>query len=319
MGYIDLIYQYLIVYLPDIILGYSAITTITFTAPLKVYTLSIPKPTQWFSSEQAMHGLAPKDSDFAAVFEPGPADAAALTLDEEQSRKAAIAHCNELFATLPAEERVEWALHNLPGRHVLSSSFGAQAAVSLHMVVNQQPDIPVIVVDTGYLFPETYQFIDELTERLKLNLKVYRGKTSPAWQETRYGERWNQGLEGIAAYNRENKIEPMERALRELNVSTWFAGLRRDQSISRADVPFLNWSRGERWKVHAIADWGDRDIYSYLKKHNLPYHPLWEQGYVSIGDVHTTKSLNDVDSAEETRFFGLTRECGLHDIDLSTV
>ena len=239
--------------------------------------------------------------------------------DEVESRRRALDHGNKIFASLPAEGRVEWALEHLPSRHVLTSSFGAQAAVSLHMVTRQAPGIPVILVDTGYLFPETYQFVDELTERLNLNLQTYRSKSSPAWQEARHGERWNQGVEGIAAYNRENKVEPMERALRELNVSTWFAGLRRNQSESRAEVPFLSWSRGDRWKVHAIADWTDRNIYDYLKKHDLPYHPLWEKGYVSIGDVHTTKSLAEAGSAEGTRFFGLTRECGLHDIDMSEV
>ena len=110
----------------------------------------------------------------------------------------------------------------------------------------------------------------------------------------------------------------MERALRELEVGTWFAGLRRDQSNTRANVPFLDWS-GDRWKVHAIADWSDRDVYLYLKKHGLPYHPLWEKGYVSIGDTHTTMSLNDVDHKDQTRFFGLQRECGLHEIDLSSL
>jgi phosphoadenosine phosphosulfate reductase len=266
-----------------------------------------------------MSGLAEK-LNLSTIGQPAGADAsAALTLDEEQSRLAAIKHCNELFATLSAEQRVEWALQNLPEQYAMSSSFGAQAAVSLHMVTSQRPDIPVIFVDTGYLFPETYKFVDELAERLNLNLQVYRSKNSPAWQEARYGERWNKGVEGIEAYNRENKVEPMERALRELNVSTWFAGLRRNQSESRAEVPFLSWSRGDRWKVHAIADWTDRNIFDYLKKHDLPYHPLWEKGYVSIGDVHTTKSLAEAGSAEGTRFFGLTRECGLHDIDMSEV
>ena len=74
---------------------------------------------------------------------------------------------------------------------------------------------------------------------------------------------------------------------------------------------------GERWKVHPIADWSDRDVYRYLKEHGLPYHPLWEQGYISVGDVHTTKPIHAVTHADETRFFGLKRECGLHDIDLS--
>jgi len=240
------------------------------------------------------------------------------TYDEKESRKRALEHCNALFIYKKAEERVEWALEHLPRRQVLTSSFGAQAAVSLHMVTHRAPDIPVIFIDTGYLFPETYQFVDELTDRLTLNLHVYRSKTSAAWQEAQHGKRWLQGVKGIDAYNRDNKIEPMGRALQELEVGTWFAGLRRDQAISRANAPFLSWS-GERWKVHAIADWTDRDIYLYLKQHDLPYHPLWGKGYVSIGDVHTTRPLHDVENADETRFFGLKRECGLHEIDLSSV
>ena len=216
---------------------------------------------------------------------------------------------------MTAEERIACALKSLPGEHVLTSSFGAQSAVMLHLVTQQRPDIPVIVIDTGYLFPETYQFIDEMTERLDLNLHVYGPKTTSAWQEARHGKRWEQGLRGIEAYNTENKVEPMQRALRELNVGTWFSGLRRDQSAGRAETAYVQPS-GDRFKVHPIADWTDRDVYEYLTRHDLPYHPLWDQGYISIGDVHTTKSLADVDSIEETRFFGLKRECGIHEIDL---
>lgn len=241
-----------------------------------------------------------------------------VAYDEKESRQAALAHCNRAFATMEAEERVAWALEHLPGQHVLSSSFGAQAAVSLHMVTRYQPSIPVIFIDTGYLFPETYKFVDQLTEHLDLNLNVYRSKISPAWQEARYNKRWNQGVGGLAAYNRDNKVEPMERALRKFRAGTWLAGLRREQARSRAAVPFVSWS-GDRWKVYPIADWKDRDIYRYLTQNDLPYHPLWEKGYVSIGDVHTTQSLKDVNHVEETRFFGLTRECGLHEIDPSTV
>lgn len=240
----------------------------------------------------------------------------ANTYDEAETRARAVDHCNHLFAGMTADERVAWALTHLPGQHLLTSSFGIQAAVLLHLVTRQAPGIPVLLIDTGYLFPETYRFIDELTERLRLNLTVYRSPVSPAWQEARHGKRWQQGLDGLDAYNRENKVEPMERALRELGIGTWFAGLRRSQSASRANVPFLK-AQGERWKVHPIADWSDRDVYRYLKTNDLPYHPLWEQGYVSVGDVHTTKPIHAVKTADETRFFGLKRECGLHDIDLS--
>jgi phosphoadenosine phosphosulfate reductase len=236
--------------------------------------------------------------------------------DEEASRSLAIEHCNRKFADLDAEARVRWALENLPGNHVLTSSFGAQAAVSLHLVSQVSPDIPVVLVDTGYLFPETYRFVDELTSRLKINLKVFRAPLSPAWQEARHGQRWSQGLQGLEAYNQENKVEPMRRALRELGVSTWFAGLRRNQAESRANIEYLEWAGG-RWKVHPIADWTDRDVHRYLTKHELPYHPLWEKGYVSIGDHHSTKPIHEVANAGETRFFGLKRECGIHEINLA--
>lgn len=221
---------------------------------------------------------------------------------------------NHSLAGLDVRDRVRCALEHLPGSHLLTSSFGAQAAVSLHLLTREAPDIPVILLDTGYLFAETYRFVDELSERLKLNLKVYRSRRSPAWQEAMAGQRWNQGVAGIDAYNHENKVEPLRRALTELQAGTWFTGLRRDQSSTRADTPFVQFTGGY-FKVSPIADWTDRDVYQYLKAHDLPYHPLWEKGYVSIGDTHTTVPLHEVDSAEDTRFFGLKRECGIHESD----
>lgn len=223
----------------------------------------------------------------------------------------ALAELNRWLARRSAEARVAWALENTAGTHALSSSFGAQAAVSLHMATRQQPGMPVILVDTGYLFPETYRFVDELTGRLGLNLKVYRPQLGGAWTEARLGRLWEQGVDGIDRYNRLHKVEPMQRALRELDVRTWIAGLRRQQASTRAGVDFLELRDG-RWKLHPIADWSDRDVWIYLQKHDLPYHPLWHEGYVSIGDVHTTRRLEPGMRIEDTRFFGLKRECGLH-------
>lgn len=223
----------------------------------------------------------------------------------------ALAELNQWLSTRTAEQRVEWALANTPGTHALSSSFGAQAAVSLHLVSQQQPDVPVIVVDTGYLFAETYRFIDTLTERLGLNLKVYRPQIGIAWMEARLGRVWEDGVDGITRYNRLRKVEPMQRALRELEVGTWFAGLRRSQAKTRAGIDFLE-RRDGRWKLHPLADWTDADVWAYLERHALPYHPLWHEGYVSIGDRHTSRKLEPGMREEDTRFFGLKRECGLH-------
>ncbi len=225
---------------------------------------------------------------------------------------ASVSPCLERFS---ASGRVQWALDFLPGQPIMTSSFGAQAAVMLHLITQHKPDIPVILIDTGYLFPETYAFVDELSARLSLKLQVFRSPLSPAWQEARFGRLWEQGVEGIERYNQFNKVEPMTQALEVLQAGTWFSGLRRGQSSSRREIGIIQ-SHGNVVKVHPLADWSDRDIHAYLKDHGLPYHPLWEQGYVSIGDVHTTRSLVDVDNQADTRFFGLKRECGLHEIDL---
>lgn len=223
----------------------------------------------------------------------------------------ALACLNEWLEAHSAAERVEWALATLPGRHVLSSSFGAQSAVSLHLVASRKPDIPVIFVDTGYLFRETYRFADELSTRLALNLHVARAEIGPAWMEARYGRLWEQGLEGLQRYDALRKVEPLNRALDELAARTWIAGLRRTQSSTRENTPILELRNG-RWKLHPLADWTDQAVWTYLKRHDLPYHPLWHEGYVSIGDVHTTARWQPGMRAEDTRYFGLKRECGIH-------
>ncbi len=230
----------------------------------------------------------------------------------ETESTAALAAVNERLARMSAEDRVAWAVAQFPGSLVVSTSFGAQAAVMLHLVTQAAPQIPVIFVDTGYLFPETYRFADELTRRLNLNLKVYRPALSPAWLEARHGKLWEQGAEGLAAYNQLAKVEPMQRALAELGARAWLAGLRRVQASSREQLPVLSAQDG-RAKILPIVEWTDRDVHKYLQAHGLPYHPLWEQGYVSIGDIHTTRPLTADLTPEQTRFFGLKRECGIHD------
>ncbi len=229
----------------------------------------------------------------------------------DSSTGTALEETNRFLSGLSAYARVAWAIENTPGLHVMTSSFGVQAAVMLHLVTQVHPGIPVVVVDTGYLFPETYQFMDALTSRLGLNLVVCRADLSPAWQEARYGKQWEQGIDGIKAYNHRNKVEPLDIKFDELGVATWFTGLRREQASSRAETPFIDVAAG-RIKVQPIADWTKQDVHRYLEQYELPYHPLFEQGYVSIGDTHSTMPLELGMTEEETRFGGLVRECGLH-------
>lgn len=235
-----------------------------------------------------------------------PAEPAGLLAGED------LAERSRALEAASAEERIAWAFGQFGESLGMTSSFGAQSAVLLHLATRVWPGIPVILVDTGYLFPETYRFIDDLTSRLRLNLKVYRHELSPAWQEARWGKLWEQGLEGIERYNDMNKVQPMDRALAELDLRAVMAGVRRQQSRTREQFSVLGFQKG-RVRLHPIVDWTDMDIGLYLTEHGLPYHPLWDEGYVSIGDWHTSRKLTDGMTAEETRFFGLKRECGLNE------
>jgi phosphoadenosine phosphosulfate reductase len=214
--------------------------------------------------------------------------------------------------TLSAHKRVAWAVDRFGEALVLTTSFGIQSAVMLHLLSETVPGIPVVFIDTGYHFPDTYRFAEHLRERLNLNLRVYSADRSAAYQEAIHGKLWEKGLAGLDEYNRINKIEPMDRAIREIGAKAWFSGLRRSQSSTRSKRPVAE-KQNRIWKIYPIIDWTDRDIYEYLQQNHLPYHPLWEQGYVSVGDWHSTERLVDGMSPEDTRFGGIKRECGLHD------
>ena len=209
-------------------------------------------------------------------------------------------------------KRIEFCLEVFGDHLVLSSSFGIQSAVMLHMATQIAPEMPIIFVDTGYHFTETYRFVEELKQRLQLNLHVYQPLMTAARQEALFGKRWEKGLHSLEAYNQMNKVEPMNRALRELNARAWLTGLRREQSHNRAMLNYIQ-LQGKTYKIHPILEWTNKEIHQYLTQHDLPYHPLWEKGYVSIGDWHSTKPLQPGMQENETRFDGLKRECGLHE------
>ncbi len=215
------------------------------------------------------------------------------------------------FESLSPEQRIQWAADKFGSRLVMSSSFGAQSAVLLHMATRAVPDIPVIFIDTGYLFPETYRFAEDLRARLNLNLHCFQPTMTAARQEALFGKQWMQGNEGLQRYGRMNKVEPMSRALRGFRARAWISGVRRQQARSRAERPGAE-RQNRIWKLYPIIDWTNREIHRYLKEHDLPYHPLWYQGYPSIGDTHSSRPLEPGMLEEETRFGGKQRECGLH-------
>jgi len=208
---------------------------------------------------------------------------------------------------------IEWAAEKFGDDLVMSTSFGIQAAVMLHLATRVVPEIPVIWVDTGYLPPETYRFAEKLIDRLNLNVKVYQSPLSPGRMEALHGRLWEQDdVDALNLYDRIRKIEPMQRALRELGASGWLAGLRAEQTDHRKTLPILG-QQWDRYKLLPLLHWTARDVHTYLNAHDLPYHPLFHEGYTTVGDWHSSRPLGEADGHErDTRFRGLKQECGLH-------
>ena len=232
------------------------------------------------------------------------------TIVTESTPSAAEALSDEL-SRIKAGERLKLLHERYGSRLVASTSFGLQAAVMLQLIAEHAPKIPVIFIDTGYHFAETYRYADELEKRLGLDLRVYQPTHSAARIEALWGKLWEQGREGAEKYGVLTKIEPMDRALKELGADVWISGVRRSQSSTRRQRPFAEQQR-KTLKVYPILDWADSQVSSYFYDKQLPPHPLAERGYVTMGDWHSTRPALDGLSVEETRFNGEKYECGLH-------
>ncbi|MBW1906346.1 MAG: phosphoadenylyl-sulfate reductase, partial [Deltaproteobacteria bacterium] len=187
--------------------------------------------------------------------------AAPMDSDLDQQNRA-------LGASTP-EELIEWASERFGEKLIASTSFGATSAVMLHLVHRLAPRTRIICVDTGYLFAETYQFAEELIKRLDLDVRFYAAQMSPARQEALYGKLWEQGEEGVKRYLQINKVEPMQRAIRELGAEGWIAGLRSEQTEHRAGLRRIDRQDG-RLKIHPILHWTGEQIASYMERYDLP-------------------------------------------------
>lgn len=215
------------------------------------------------------------------------------------------------IAPLRAGERIRHLYERLGDHLVATTSFGLQSAVMLHLIHEHAPKIPIVFIDTGYLFPETYRYIEQLSGLLdKLDLRIYQPAVTAARMEAVWGRLWEGGREDMDRYAMITKIEPMNRALRDLGADVWLSGLRHSQSSTRSERPFVQRQK-KTLKAYPILDWADVQVDLYFRQHDLPRHPLANQGYLTMGDWHSTRPAENGD-AESTRFDGRKYECGLH-------
>ena len=217
------------------------------------------------------------------------------------------------FIGLSADNLLRWAAGEFDDSLVVTTSFGIQSAVTLRLATSVKPNIKVVWVDTGYLPDETYAYATTLIKQLNLNIQVYESSVSPAEMEAQHGRLWESNrVEDLNLYDQIRKVEPMQRALEELNVRGWVSGLRASQTEFRKRLPPLKRS-GSQFRIHPILDWTNRDVFYFMQEHDLPQHPLFHKGYATVGDSHSSRPFDAKDSSErDTRFRGLKQECGLH-------
>ena len=229
---------------------------------------------------------------------------------------------NAMFEKEPPANIVKWATAEFGDELVMTSSFGAQAAVLIHLAIQARPDIRIIFIDTGYLFPETHQFMEDLRRRFNLNVWTYRTRNDPFAYLHAAGEDNHTFRKDIDACCAANKIEPMERAMHELKPRAWLRGIRRPQgSDLRAAARFIEWSpRYGCYAVSPMLNWTRKEIGLYMKEHNLPYHPLVDKGYPSIGcnPLSCTQPVQLGTNVDDRtgRWAGKNKlECGINSLD----
>jgi phosphoadenosine phosphosulfate reductase len=185
---------------------------------------------------------------------------------------------------MSAEEILEVVSREFPGAVSLACSFQKEETVLLDMLLAIEPQARVFAIDTHHLFPETYELWREVEERYGVKVEVFQGPSAAELAATHGDNLWERKPDLYLAIA---KVEPLVRALGGLDA--WITGVRRDQAPTRASALKLGWDAShELWKANPLADWNDDDCWTYIRERGLPYNALHDQGYNSIGDVHST-------------------------------
>ncbi|MRJ09834.1 phosphoadenylyl-sulfate reductase [Ornithobacterium rhinotracheale] len=195
------------------------------------------------------------------------------------------------------------------GRKIMiTSSFQTHSLPLLHISTRAIKDLPVIFIDTGFHFAETYAFRDQIVREWSLNLKNVRSKTSKHQQVNEDGQFLYASDTDYCCHI--NKVEPLNTSIQDYDI--WIAGLRRDQTKFRSGLDYFEKQKSGITKYHPILDWNSKMIYEYRKLHNLPAHPLEEKGFFSIGCFPCTQSVHD-ENERGGRWAGSNKtECGIH-------
>ncbi len=208
-----------------------------------------------------------------------------------------------------AAEAIEWMFDTFGQDHYIAASFQKTSSVTAHLASTINSEARFFYLDTDVLFPETYETRDRLAEALGIEFDRYHNISLEEQAEEFGDELWKRDPDACCGLR---KVDPMRRALDSVEI--WAAGVRRGDSASRAKTPKLGWDRKfGLWKLNPLADWSEADVWNYIHQHQLPYNPLHDHGYPSIGCTHCTKPVSPGGSSRDGRWAGLAKtECGIN-------
>jgi phosphoadenosine phosphosulfate reductase len=212
--------------------------------------------------------------------------------------------------TWSAAELVSFALQRFSPRIAIASSFGAEDVVLIHLAAQVRPDFRVFTLDTDFLFPETCTLIDNIERRYHIKVERTRPRLTPEEQAREFGEAlWSRAPDRCCDLR---KVEPLTHKLSELDA--WVTGLRRDQAPTRANARKLDWdAKFGLVKINPLADWKWEQVWDYIRSHNVPYNPLHDQNYPSIGCTYCTRPVQPGEDLRAGRWSAFQKtECGLH-------
>ena len=208
------------------------------------------------------------------------------------------------------EQTLEWAFDAFGSRVAISSAFGAEGMVTIDIASKISANFRLFTLDTGFLFPETYSLMNRVEQKYGVAIERVPALLSPAEQERVHGAAlWQRDPDACCNLR---KIEPLRRKLQELEA--WITSIRREQTEARASAGKIEWDgKFGLVKINPIVDWTSAQVWDYIRSHHVPYNPLHDRSYPSIGCTHCTRAVAPGEDARAGRWAGFAKtECGLH-------
>lgn len=217
---------------------------------------------------------------------------------------------NRRFKEGSLDDVLRWSLATFGDKVAQVTSFGPTGMVILDHLIRLKPGLRVVTLDTNFLFAESYAFWEKVQYHYPIQLDVRQPSLTPEQQAQIYGDNLWQTAPDRCCYLR--KVLPLQQALQGLEA--WITGLRRDQSPTRADLLIINWdARYNLIKINPLAHWTHQQVWDYIREHDVPYNPLHDRGYASIGCTHCTQPTPNPDEERSGRWQGQPKvECGIH-------